>query len=62
MFCRSLIPMLSSLPPKKNRKAKVDIQELFFDIELDNQSDKHSNTTFFMALHKFNVAFNHLKL
>lgn len=39
MFCRSLIPILSSLPPKKNRKAKVEIQQLLFDIEFDKETD-----------------------
>ena len=39
MFCRCLIPILSALPTKKNRKAKVEIQKLLFDIELDNETD-----------------------
>ena len=39
MFCRSLIPILSALPTKKNRKAKVEIQKVLFDIELDNETD-----------------------
>ena len=33
MFCQSLVPILSSLPAKKNRKAKIEIQKLLFDIE-----------------------------
>ena len=39
LFCRSLIPILSSLPPKKNRKAKVEMQKLLFGIEFDSETD-----------------------
>ena len=33
MFCKSLVPILSSLPVKMNRKAKIEIQKLLYDIE-----------------------------
>ena len=33
LFCQSLVSILSSLAPKKNRKAKSDIQNLLYDIE-----------------------------
>ena len=39
LFCRSLIPILPSLPPKKNRRAKFEMQKLLFDIEFDNETD-----------------------
>ena len=37
MFCQSLVPILSSLPPKKNRRAKIDIQQLLYDIEFSEE-------------------------
>lgn len=34
-FAQSIVPILKSLPPKKNRQAKVAIQQLLIDYEFD---------------------------
>ena len=36
LFCKSLVPILESLPPKKNRLARLEIQKLLIDFEFDN--------------------------
>ena len=36
LFCQSLVPILSSLPAKKNRRAKFEIQKLLYDIEFSD--------------------------
>ena len=36
LFCHSLIPILESLSAKKNRYAKIKIQELLYEIEFDD--------------------------
>ena len=36
LFCRSLILILESLSAKKNRYAKIKIQELLYEIEFDD--------------------------
>ena len=36
LFCQSLVPILSSLPARKNRIAKFEIQKLLYDIEFSD--------------------------
>ena len=36
LFCRSLIPILENLNAKKNRYARMKIQELLYEIEFDD--------------------------
>ena len=36
LFCRSLIPILGNLSGRKNRYAKIKIQELLYEIEFDD--------------------------
>jgi len=36
LFCQSLVPILSSLPTKNNRRAKFEIQKLLYDIEFSD--------------------------
>ncbi len=38
LFCKSLVPILQGLPPKKNRYAKIKMQELLYQIEFDVES------------------------
>ena len=33
LFCKSLIPILSSLSAKRNRQAKVKIQQILYELE-----------------------------
>jgi hypothetical protein len=33
LFCKSLIPTLKGLPAKKNRQAKLKIQQVLYDLE-----------------------------
>lgn len=35
LFCKSLIPILKSLSPKKNRQAKCRIQQMLYELEFD---------------------------
>ena len=37
MFCKSLVPILSTLPPQKNRRAKIEIQKLLYEIEFNEE-------------------------
>ena len=37
MFCKSLVPILSTLPPQKNRRAKIKIQKLLYEIEFNEE-------------------------
>ena len=36
LFCKSLVPILESLPPKKNRLARLEIQKLLISLEFDD--------------------------
>ena len=36
LFCHSLVPILSTLPAKRNRRAKFEIQKLLYDIEFSD--------------------------
>ena len=38
LFCKSLIPNLKSLPGKKNKQAKIKIQQLLYQLEFDEES------------------------
>lgn len=35
-FCKSLVPILENLPPKKNRLARLEIQKLLIDFEFND--------------------------
>ena len=35
MFCKSLIPSLTKITPKKNKIAKIEIMQVFLDMEED---------------------------
>eukprot|EP00112_Aurelia_sp_Birch-Aquarium-sp1_P000819 Seg10781.1 transcript_id=Seg10781.1/GoldUCD/mRNA.D3Y31 product="hypothetical protein" protein_id=Seg10781.1/GoldUCD/D3Y31 len=35
LYCRSLIPTLKKLPPRKNKLAKIKISQLLFEMEFD---------------------------
>ena len=35
LFCKSLVPIWESLPPKKNRLARLEIQKLLIDFVFD---------------------------
>ena len=35
LFCKSLIPTLKELPAKKNRQAKLKIQQVLYDLEFE---------------------------
>ena len=35
LFCKSLVSTLKSLPPRKNKQAKIKIQQLLFELEFD---------------------------
>ena len=35
LYCRSLIPTLQKLPPRKNKLAKIKISQLLFEMEFD---------------------------
>ena len=37
MFCKSLVPILSTLPPQKNRRAKIETQKLLYGIECNEE-------------------------
>ena len=37
LFCKSIAPILSNLPPQKNRLAKLKIQTLLYELEVDCQ-------------------------
>lgn len=39
LFCRSLIPVLSGLPVRKKRMAKIKISQLLYEIEFDETCD-----------------------
>ena len=39
LYCKSLIPILKGLPPKKKRLAKIKISSLLYDIEFGNVED-----------------------
>lgn len=36
LFCKSLVPILEKLPRKKNRKARVQMQQLLVELESDS--------------------------
>ena len=36
LYCKSLVPIISSLPLKKKRLAMIKVSQLLFDIEFDN--------------------------
>ena len=35
-FPNSIVPILSNLPPRKNRQAKIEIQQLLLKYEFDD--------------------------
>ena len=35
LYCRSLVPPLQKLPPRKNKLAKIKISQLLFEMEFD---------------------------
>ena len=35
LYCRSLVPTLQKLPPRKNKLAKIKISQLLFEMEFD---------------------------
>ena len=37
LYCKSTVPIISSLPLKKKRLAMIKISQLLFDIEFDNE-------------------------
>ena len=37
LYCRSLIPIISALPLKKQRKAFIQISQLLFDLEFNDE-------------------------
>lgn len=39
LYCRSLVPILSGMPDKKRRFAKIKISQLLFDIEFNDSFD-----------------------
>ena len=38
LFCNSLVPILRGLPQKKNRYAKMKIQQLLYEIEYEESN------------------------
>lgn len=38
LYCRSLIPTLKKLPPRKNKLAKIKISQLLFEMEFDESA------------------------
>ena len=36
LFCKSLISTLQNLPPRKNRQAKIKLQQVLYEIEFDD--------------------------
>ena len=39
LFCKSLVPTLKKLPPRKNKLAKIKIGQLLFELEFDETAN-----------------------